>query len=184
MRVKSNLPTENQARLRKQEQQELEPEKTERPFAKSEVMQQLLVMMQKISAEPNNDAHPDNYDETYPDIEESEQALSKDNAQPTVPIEVPESTAMESEATVIKECTDPAEVGEPIELSEVPEVSVVSEIVEITEIVETKDVAISPDDSDKVVIHESVKPTNSGLVGVAKRWWNRAVSWLKRKIGY
>ena len=214
-----------------QKTQEQESEKTDRPFAKSEVMQQLLLMMQKITAEPNNDANPDNYIEKDTANDKSgvvpgrdgtdnnfsaEENLSDQTSQITEasePAEKPltheESLAAEGDlpakesqpagAAFTDEVTSGADKTHLAVLSQPDNESLPAEAIDETSLI--------PEESDsthtgieevqpanaEIAINESdvviVQPSSDSAVphakeGFIKRWYKRAVSWVKKLVGY
>jgi len=135
-------------------------------------MQQLLQMMQKISAEPNNNARS---------ATASRSQLTK---QPdfSAPESVEVSISEPSDVTT----ADPQEPP-PTQLEATSE-DVVPEVIMGDH---GKAVAVSDHETglqqrdeaktDEIVVDAPVKPEKGGMI---KRWINKAVSWMKRLIGF
>ena len=211
--------------------QEQEAEKTDRPFAKSEVMQQLLLMMQKITAEPNNDANPDNYIEKDTASDKSGVVPSKDGtdnncsaaenlsdqaSQITEASEPAEKPLTHEESLIVEddvpeEGSQPAGVAFTDELSSgaettplgvlsqpdngslpaeaIDETSLIPEESDSThteiEKIQPANAEIAIDESDVVIVQPSSDPAAPhAKEGFIKRWYKRAVLWVKKLVGY
>jgi len=137
-----------------------ESEETDRPFAKSEVMQNLLEMMQKIAAEPDNTA------QWAKDSQGDAKAVLAETAE----------TARSVEIAVIGDDLNQDEV-----LPVVLEKSVATK--KHDDALANADDIVDLPNSD-IVVAESAPLSPAVEGGPVKRWIKRAVAWFKRLIGY
>ena len=124
-------------------------------------MQQLLVMMQKITAEPDNTVRSER------STLESSAPLDSGEGAGTLAIVEFDQSVESDQALKLRD-----EMGSD-ELQESDTTTAQSEVIVLDET-----------DSSLVSVSTVVEPSESAGDGYIKRWISKAVSWIKRLIGY
>ena len=155
-------------------------------------MQELLQMMQKITAEPNNNArvHGDSIapPTSATDVDSSLEASSVDDAR--VAPDIVNTTSTEAQLETEPESESESE-SEPESESESESQAIVN-----IEAIQTENLVLTVSESDinvqrpeEFAVDDTItdKPADKAahkLGGFVKRWISKAVSWVKRLIGY
>ncbi|MFK8081164.1 MAG: hypothetical protein AB8B97_12830 [Granulosicoccus sp.] len=146
-------------------------------------MQQLLQMMQKISAEPNNMARSqsENGPENGPEEGVNSESSSDDYAVQSSIVDLPEASSTDSSNPPINEPPQ-----SPLNQQQEPVEDVVAETSGKFMVVDDQDTALRQADADDADVEEIVvdAPVVRQTGGVIKRWIKRAVSWVKRLVGF